>query len=173
MRRRFWIGWLGIVAVLAGAVQLGVRWNVSPSLAPGFYLERQREAVHGDLVLVCLPEPVGRWARQRGYLRHGRCPGGSQPLGKRISGIESDRVEIYPDTIAINGRRLDGSRRVKTDKQDRPMPLAGEGVVVLERGKIWLHSGRHPRSLDSRIYGALDRSAIQAVLDPLWTAREP
>ena len=56
MRRRIWIWWLSLAAVLAVTAQLGLRWNASPSVAPGLYLKRQQPAERGDLVLVCLPE---------------------------------------------------------------------------------------------------------------------
>ncbi len=77
MKRSLVIAGLAIsVAVCASAV-LGLRWNASGSLPPGLYLERASQPEHGDLVLVCLPEAVGRWARGRGYLGGGRCPGGA------------------------------------------------------------------------------------------------
>ncbi len=169
MRCRPCIVCLAVATVLAASALLGIRWNVSPSVAPGLYLARQRAVIRGDLALVCLPEVMGRWARLRGYLRPGRCPSGSQPLGKWIAGVPGDRVEIFSETVAINGLTLEGSSRERTDAHDRPVPMVAEGVLVLGRGEFWLHSGRHRRSLDSRVYGPLDRSSIQAVLEPLWT----
>ena len=174
MRRTSWIVlWLAFAAAAAVAAQLGVRWNVSPSVTPGLYLARHRAPVRGELVLVCLPATVGRWAHLRGYLPQGHCEGGSQPLGKWIVGVGGDRIEIHAEAIAVNGIPLDGSHREPTDVHDRPMPLAPEGVWLLGPGEVWLHSGRHPRSLDSRVYGPLDASTIQAVLEPLWTVPEP
>ena len=52
------------------------------------------------------------------------------------------------------------------------MPLAAEGAFVLAEDEVWLHSGRHPRSFDSRVYGPLDVTAIEGVLEPLWTLPE-
>ena len=152
----------------AGAGHLGVRWNASPSVEPGLYLTREREPARGDLVLFCLPKAVSQWARGRGYLPRGSCPGGSQPLGKRIAGTSGDRIEIGPSSLAVNGHPLEASRRDPRDRAERPVPLAPEGVLILGVQEVWLHSGRHSRSLDSRVFGPLDRSAIDSVLEPLW-----
>lgn len=172
MKYRLWIGWLGFVVVLVGTSQLGVRWNVSPSLPAGLYLERDRPAATGDLVLVCLPETVGRWARRRGYLANGSCPGESRPLGKWVVAVEGDRIEVRADRVLVNGMVLEGSRREPIDARGRPVPLAEKGVFWLGPRQVWLHSGRHRRSLDSRVYGPLTLSSIHTVLEPLWILPE-
>ena len=94
MTRGYWILWLGIACVAAAAAhEVGLRWNVSSSAASGLYLERSRPVERGDLVAVCLPERVGRWARGRGYLRRGRCPGGAAAIGKRVAALEGDVLD--------------------------------------------------------------------------------
>lgn len=111
MRRILWAS----IAIVAGAVAacavVGLRWNVSPSVAPGFYLERVEPIARGDLVAVCLPEPVGRWAVGRGYLGRGGCPGGSATIGKWIAGVEGDLVEVLKGTIKVNGSPLESTLR--------------------------------------------------------------
>ncbi|MCP3957424.1 MAG: conjugative transfer signal peptidase TraF [bacterium] len=173
MTRSFWILCVGLVGAVGASGALGLRWNASSSVEPGLYLvERARPLERGDLVTVCLPEPVARWARGRGYLRRGRCPGDSKPVGKRIAGLEGDLVEVSGHAVAVNGRRLLGSIRVDSDARGRPVPLAPEGEFLLGAGEVWLHSGRLGRSLDSRIYGPLREQQIQSVLVPLWTSEE-
>ncbi len=154
-------------SVAALSAVRGVRWNLSASVAPGLYLESQRPVERGDLVLVCLPETVGRWARGREYLRRGDCPGRSARLGKWVVASEGDRVEVRSSGIAVNGRRLAGTRRVGHDSEGRPVPLVAEGSIKLSTGEVWLHSGRRPLSLDSRIFGSLDVGQVLGVLEPL------
>ncbi len=169
MRRSFLIGCLAIAGALAACHGLRVRWNMSASVAPGLYLELAGPPARGDLVTVCLPEAVARWARGRGYLRRGRCPGESGRLGKWIAAVEGDRVEVRSMGTIVNGRWLEGSRRVDYDSRGRRVPLVPEGEVVLRPGEVWLHSGRSTRSFDSRVFGPLEVDRVQGVLEPLWT----
>lgn len=168
MRRLLLIVLAAVASVTAVSSALDVRWNASPSVAPGLYVERQRPPGRGDLVAVCLPEPIARWARGRGYLRRGSCPGGSARLGKLIAAVEGDHVEVRDLGIAVNGRWLEATRRVGLDSRGRPVPLAPVGELVLGPGELWLHSGRRVRSFDSRIFGPLEVSRVQGVLEPVW-----
>lgn len=172
MRPTFWIALGAIAAAAALAPALGVRWNTSESVATGLYLERERRIERGDLVAVCLPEPLGRWAAGRGYLGKGRCPGEAARLGKWIAATHGDCVEVRHEGILINGRWLEGTRRVDRDARGRPVPLVPEGDVVLGPGQVWLHSGRRARSFDSRVFGPLDQAQVRGVLEPLWSLGE-
>ncbi len=172
MKRSLLYAGLAIAIGAAGAAAIGVRWNVSASVSPGLYLERARPLERGDLVAVCLPEDVGGWARGRGYLRRGDCPGEAARLGKWIAAVEGDRVEVKDRGVAVNGRWLEGTRRVDRDSSGRPVPLVPEGEVVLGPGEVWLHSGRRARSFDSRVFGPVDVAQVRGVLEPLWTLGE-
>lgn len=168
MKRGLYLCGLAVLAALACCAALGLRWNASPSLDPGLYRESPRHVGRGDLVVVCLPESVGRWAMSRGYVGGGRCAGGAAPVGKRIAAIAGDRVEVRESAISVGGRRLELSGRVERDTKGRPVPRVSEGIYVLAAGQVWLHSERHPRSLDSRVFGPVDASSVQAVLEPVW-----
>ncbi len=172
MKRWLLIATLAIPAACAASAALDLRWNLSPSVERGLYRQAAQPPGRGDLVAVCLPEPVGRWARGRGYLSRGPCPGGSARIGKHISGLEGDLIEITEETIAVNGRRLEGVSRVTRDSKGRPMPLVPEGKLVLGPGQIWLHAGRRTRSFDSRIFGPLDVAQVRGVLEPIWILDE-
>ncbi len=163
---------LAIASAFGASAALGIRWNLNPSVEPGLYRQCNQPPKRGDLVTVCLPEPVGRWARGRGYLRRGDCPGGSARLGKWIAGVEGDRVEVREKGIIVNGRWLEGTRRVDHDSVGKPVPLVPEGKVVLGSDEVWLHSGRSARSLDSRVFGPLEVAQVRGVLEPLWTLGE-
>ncbi len=172
MERKLSIVLLAVAGAAVGCMAASVRWNVSPSVSPGLYRETTRTLERGDLVAVCLPEPVGRWARRRGYVRRGCCEGKTARLGKWIAGVEGDRVEVSDETITVAGRRLELSGRVGRDAAGRPVPRVSSGNYLLAPGEVWLHSGRHPRSLDSRVYGPLEVTRIRGVMEPLWVIPE-
>ncbi len=168
MKRRRCTLPLVIAGLLVAAAVAGVRWNVSPSVSPGFYRQLRRPAERGSLVAACLPEAVARWARHRGYVDRGGCAGEAAPVGKWIAGVEGDLVEVRAGGIAVAGRRLERSEQVSKDAQGRPVPRVAPGSYVLRPGEVWLHSGRRRRSLDSRVFGPLEMSRIRGVLEPLW-----
>jgi conjugative transfer signal peptidase TraF len=170
MKRGFYLCCVAALSALACCAALGLRWNATPSLDPGLYRESPRRFARGDLVVVCLPESVGRWAMGRGYIGGGRCPGGAAALGKRIAAVEGNRVEVRDGAITVDGRRLELSGRVERDTEGRPVPRVSEGIYVLSPGEVWLHSGRHARSLDSRVFGPLGASCVQAVIEPVWVS---
>ncbi len=169
MKRTFIFVLLAIAAAVGASAAAGIRWNVSPSVEPGLYRLTRRPPGRGDLVAVCLPETVGRWAWGRGYLPGGSCPGGSARLGKRVVGVEGDHVAVSEAGIAVSGHRLEAASRVDRDSKGRPVPLVPVGEATLAPGEVWLHSGRHARSLDSRVFGPLEVSSVEGVMIPLWT----
>ncbi len=160
----------GVVVALAAvgvASWLGLRTTWSGSVAPGLYwaLVRQRPQT-GELVVVCPPQ--GHWLAQRGYLGRGACPGGIEPIGKPVVAVAGDVVEIGERFVSVNGRRLEGEV-ARLDSRGRRMVRWKPGRYELGAGQLWLHSSYHPRSLDSRVYGPVEQSAVQEVLVPVAT----
>src|SRR3954453_16520201 len=51
--------------------RLGMRWNASPSLPMGIYVESDELSM---LIEFCPAEPVGSFAAARGYRNAGSCP---------------------------------------------------------------------------------------------------
>ena len=161
---------VAIAVVVAAALFAAspLRWTASGSVPRGVYRVTWRPLERGDVVLVCLPAPVGRWARERGYVPEGSCSAGAAPIGKPVAALAGDRVEVSERGIAVNGRWLEASQRVRRDSTGRPVPVVEAGVRTLRQGELWLHSGHHPRSLDSRIFGPARREWVRRVLAPVW-----
>jgi type IV secretory pathway protease TraF len=42
------------------------------------------------------------------------------------------------------------------------------GTYRVESGQLWLLSGHDPRSFDSRYFGPISVSSVQAVARPVW-----
>src|SRR5436190_20540147 len=74
----------GLVSGIVLALCSVVRLNISPSAPLGLYRMVDQPAVRGVLVAACVPPAATRLARERGYLAGGSCPGGTQPVLKRI-----------------------------------------------------------------------------------------
>ena len=133
-------------------------------LRPGDALER------GELVLVCLPTALARFALDRAYLAHGAgCGDGIEPVGKRIGALTGDAVEVAPDYIAVNGRPLPNTASRMRDSRNRDVPHIAFGTHAVNDGEVWLFGEEDPRSWDSRYFGPVPASTVRAELKPLIT----
>ncbi len=134
------------------------------ALPPGDTLAR------GELVLVCLPERLARFALERGYLARGAgCGDGIEPVGKRIGAIPDDVVAVAPGHVAVDGQRLPNSTSRMRDSQGRTVPHVAFGTHAVKPGEVWLFGEADARSWDSRYFGAVPTSAVQAKLKPVIT----
>ena len=141
---------------------------------PGIYrataLRPGDTLAHGELVLVCLPDPLSRFALARGYLARGAgCGDGIEPVGKRIGALVGDAVEVTPDYVAVNGQRLPNSASRTRDTRRRNVPHIAFGTYEVADGEVWLFGEADPRSWDSRYFGAVPASAVRAELKPVIT----
>ena len=136
----------------------------------GLYREAPHaRPVRGAIGVWCLPIGIARWARARGYIGPGRCPGNIEPLGKVIMAREGDTVRLSADGITVNGVAVPNSRLVARDSRGRPIAPTPFGTYVLQRGQVWLGSPYTNRSFDSRYYGPVPEIMLQAVVTPVWT----
>lgn len=87
---------------------------------------------------------------------------GERPWVKQVMGMPGDRVEIVGNDVLINGQVV--AQGIGKDRFGVPLELA--------RGKV-LQTGEyytllpHPRSMDSRYYGAVSESDFIGVAIPL------
>ncbi len=95
-----------------------------------------------------------------------------QPLGKRIGAIPGDEVELAEGGLRVNGRLLPGTAPLAVDSRGRPMPRFEKTRLELAPREILVFTS-HPRSFDSRYFGALSTSSVIATLEPLWTFGGP
>ncbi len=143
---------LGFAAVVlcAGVVasRLGLTLNFTASLPRGVYQRVDPALKRGALVLVCLPLPWAVLARERGYLGRGSCPGGTEPLGKRVAALEGDEVELTPLGLRVNGRLLPNTAPLSLDSQGRPMPRPKRTRLELAPREILVFTS-YPKSFDN------------------------
>jgi conjugative transfer signal peptidase TraF len=160
----------GSVLLLASAVAAhlaGLRVCTSESLPLGLYRAHHGPVARGSLVLVCLPHKAAALALERGYVPPGRCPGGSAPLGKVVLAVAGDRLSFDAGGIRLDGEQVPASAPLGRDAAGRLLPHAPFGQQVLPSGALWIHSPFHSRSFDSRYFGPVPVSEVEAVLTPV------
>ena len=168
MRHETLLGAIGAALLVSSAAwAAGVRLNLTSSLPAGVYLVTNRVPTRGSIVLVCLPAPVATFARMRGYVPRGTCPGRAGPVGKTVLAIPGDTVRVLARELQLNSVGVRLSVTLGFDSRRRPLPSLPTGLYVVRPGELWL-LGRHALSFDSRYFGPVPASSILAVVRPLW-----
>jgi conjugative transfer signal peptidase TraF len=151
------------------AYALGVRFTLTPSVPRGLYLYTDDPVETGRLATFCPPEDVAAYALERGYLHRGSCPGGVEPLGKYVLAVEGDTVTLSEEGVQVHGRAVSNSAVYARDVVGRELPHYAFGAHVVGEDSLFVFSGHHPRSFDSRYFGPVPESSVRDVLRPLWT----
>ena len=153
------------------AYQLGFRFNLSTSIAPGVYRVTDGPIHRGVIVLVCLPNAVAALAREREYISAGSCADGNAPIGKRVAATPGDTVDVTSAGIAVNGRLMPNTQPLARDRNGRALPGLARGRYVVSVGEVWLVSTFSARSFDSRYFGPLSSTHIVDRIRPVLTLR--
>lgn len=162
------LGLLACVAILVS--RSGLHIQHTGSLPMGLYRDVSgRTPVRGAIGVWCLPTDVAQWARARGYIGPGRCPGNAEPLGKMVMAREGDTVRLSADGITVNGGAVPNSRPAARDSHGRPLAPAPLGTYVLRRREVWLGSPYTNRSFDSRYFGPIPDTMLLSIVRPVWT----
>ena len=156
----------GALLIPASAWLAGVRLNLTSSLPAGLYFVARGAPSRGAIVLVCLPSEVATFARMRGYVPLGRCPGWAAPVGKDVLAVAGDTVAVVPEGLQVNGAPVAMSLARVYDSRGRRLPSLSLGHYVVRRDELWL-LGRHPLSFDSRYFGPVASSSVLTAVRPL------
>jgi conjugative transfer signal peptidase TraF len=155
------------------AARAGVGLNLSASAPRGLYRTVAGAPSRGALVVACLPSDVAAFGVVRGYLGPGPCPGGAQPVLKRVIAVAGDVVDLDQAgatiTAALPIRQLITDR----DRSGRWLPHVAFGRHVVQRGHVWLAGSGHDRSWDSRYFGPVPVTGVRGVARPIFTLGEP
>ena len=154
-----------VVVILAP----GLHVNLSASAPRGLYRTVAGRPTRGVWVVACVSRQSAALARARGYLGAGPCAGGVQPVLKPVVAAADDVVEIGPEAVTINGRRLLSSSTAASDSRGRGLPHVAWGRYVVAAGQVWLVSTRVPNSWDSRYLGPISTAQVWSVARPVWT----
>ena len=168
--KRIALGAAGAFVVLVGvAYQVGLVINTTVSLPLGLYRTIDVPVKLGAYVKFCPPQsPVFEEAKRRGYLGAGFCPGGYEPMLKRVVAAKGDQVAVAADGVHINGQLVPMSAQMLADGGGRPMPRYAQDRA-LAPAELMLMSDVSRVSFDSRYFGPLDRAQVRAVIKPVIT----
>lgn len=155
----------GVLAIVARA--LGLWLNLSPSLPIGIYRSVRGPIVRGSIVVVCLPESVAVFARHRGYLGAGTCPGGVEPLGKTVAAVAGDTIEAGAECVRINQRCMPHSGALVWDSKSRTLRPFSREPFTLVHDELFLLSTLRPSSFDSRYFGSVRANEVRALVWPI------
>ena len=166
----------GAVVSTVGAVQAGVRINLSPSMPKGLYqLVRCDETVGldaavGDRVAIDTKKASSNarlsFFRSLGWLStSGRS---DDLLMKTVVGVGGDEVTEEDGRLYVNDQPLtrSASRRHRV-VGTLSLPLV-ELLQRVNEDAIWLSSD-HEKGIDSRYFGPIARSLIACEVEALWT----
>ena len=147
-----------------------VHVNLTPSLPRGVYVETSEPLIRGVLVIECLTPEVAAFAKERGYLGSGHCPGHMGSVLKRIEGLPGNKVELANEYVAINGRLILISKTLEKDAEGRELPRLPRSTFVLGPDEYFLMA-EYSRSWDDRYKGPTARQNIRQPSD-LGSRRE-
>ena len=147
----------GLVVNGTASAPLGI-WRKAGAFTVG-------PAARGRYVLFCPPNtPAFRAASDGGFVARGRCPGGYVPLIKQVMGVPGDTIEVA-DGVIINGVPVaNGGISAEVAAKagaDRPRRF------TLAPGQLWMMSTYSGRSFDSRYFGPIESTEVEAFVDPL------
>lgn len=155
---------MGIIAGVAG-----YRINLTPSLPKGFWrITNDNNIERGTYASACIPldAPMMAVAIAKSYLPDGHCPGGYAPLLKKIVAVSGDTVTLTRQSVIVNGQIIPNTATLAYRVAD-PLPAIARGTYVVGENEYWLIANEHPRSFDSRYFGALHRRDIEHGMRPV------
>ena len=160
---------LAVAILFRGARAFGIRVNSSPSLPVGLY--QVASGPDATLIEFCPAEPFASMTNARGYRQPGACPDGGSPLMKPIVARAGDLVQLSARGLSVNGKAIQNSAPMHKDTAGRPLTSWPVGTYRVQPGTVWVVSGYHPRSFDSRYFGPVPEALIRNRLRPLLVLR--
>lgn len=146
---------------------LGIHFTYTDSLPMGLYRSVTGVPTRGALVSICLPDDLYILAKERGYGRPGRCPGGIAPLLKQVVAMSGDSVSVTDSGLTVNGIEIPNTARMHHDSQGRSIQMIDAGIYRTGNNELWLIANHSTRSWDSRYFGPITLGQVQSVMQPL------
>jgi conjugative transfer signal peptidase TraF len=157
---------LGVFVIVSGYFQL--RINTSSSMPLGVYRVVKKPLAVGNLIEVCLPEPIAKMGLSRSYVMGGLCKGGAAPVIKQLVAMQGDDINLQTKGVSINGKLLAHSQIRAHDQKGRVLIIFGSHFI-LQTNELWLYGNHDVNSWDSRYFGPITANYVSAVLLPVFT----
>jgi type IV secretory pathway protease TraF len=114
--------------------------------------------------------PRGLYRVTHGAFQRGTFVILKMPL-KRIAAVAGDTVQVTPEGSYINGKLWPGSAIPGDVLANHWLAHYPFGTFTLRPGQLWVLS-HNPRGWDSRYFGPVDQSLVNATAEPLLTTEE-
>lgn len=150
----------------------GVIFTYSGSVPIGFYqiINNDKPIQAGDIISFCLSDTIAKFGISHGYLSHGSCVSGSEPLIKEVVAIPGDQVIVSRDHIKVihnNTIRTYFSPTDIKDKHHLSVKRFIKSGSYVATG-YWVYGFGNPTySWDSRYYGEMVDANVTHRLLPL------
>jgi type IV secretory pathway protease TraF len=82
-----------------------------------------------------------------------------------------DSVRLSERGVTVNGRAIPNSAPLLKDTANRLLSSWPYGTYTVQPGTIWVVSGFHPRSFDSRYFGPIPEALVRNYVRPLLALR--
>jgi conjugative transfer signal peptidase TraF len=148
-----------------------LHFNWTESEPRGLYRETNAPLTRGQYVLISpWPPEVVRLVvvQHHGQLPSVVDPRNLPPLLKHIAALPGDHVTVSAEGVTINGRLWPRSKPQALDHAGRPLTHWPFGEYTVAPGRLWLLSD-NARGLDSRYFGPVALSLINATVSPVLT----
>ena len=167
MRRRSALILTGLAIAMMSAASVLVDqnrliWNRTESAPIGLYWRSDGPLTLNGWAVVSASSEAARWTSENGFT------GTDWPLVKRIAALPGDEICRENETILINQSVAAEALLEASGGLELPR---WQGCHVLQDGEAFLLN-EHPRSLDGRYFGAMERSDLVGVAIPLLTSDE-
>lgn len=169
-----------VVGVGVCAASFGYRLNPTTSLPPGLWhrdivmLSMSGDTIRGRVVEFCPPQTDAfALARDRGYIQHGLCPGGYEPLFKPVVALPGDTVTIDAGGVRVNDVAIARSAPLAADGTGGALPVVAAGTYSVAPGNAWVVSDYSRWSFDSRYFGPIPIAAIDATMRQVLVENVP
>lgn len=160
---------LSVFLILLLLAHLGLRINITTSLAKGIYWTVDKQPEVGDYVSFCLDEKTAKIAYDRRYITYGFCPGGYSPLMKQILAAKKDVITINDDGVYVNSEILPFSKPIDIDGNGDLLSVYKINEQTIEDDFYLVMTNINPYSFDSRYYGLIHFNSIKSVVKPIYT----
>lgn len=159
---------VGLLLLWLVATLLGLRFNNSSSAPVGLYYEiTNSPSVDNYVVINMKGNSQAEIAADREYFN--RSSNGDLLLCKRIAALPGDIVNINNDGfITVNGMVIENSKLKDADSLGQSLTSTNVYPFNVPEGHYFV-MGLTVRSFDSRYFGPVKDSRIQAVVVPLLT----
>lgn len=144
-----------------------IQINTTDSVKKGlYYIKKSSQYKLNDYVVFCLDDLTAKKAYMAKYINHGSCPGGYEPLLKKIIAVPGDYL-LFDNNLIKTPSGEYQAPTFKKDKSNHSINFKQQYGSLILSG-FWVYGDNNIRSFDSRYFGQIKQKQILYVAKPLF-----